>query len=62
MSMLIRQLLVVGLLGGAATSGAIALAGSSFGMDRDLRNQVTLRQANPMGGRLILGGGLRGGK
>lgn len=62
MTMLLRQLIIVGVFGGLFTGGAVWLAGSSFGMDRDLRNQVSLRQATPMAGRMILGGGLRGGK
>ncbi|MEN0061665.1 MAG: hypothetical protein AAGA48_05910 [Myxococcota bacterium] len=62
MSRLIRQLLIVSVLGGGATFGAAALARSSFMMDRELHEQVSVRQANPMAGRLILGGGLRGGK
>jgi len=59
---LLRQLLMVGLVGGAASAGAVYLAQSSFGMDRDLHNQVSVRRASPMAGRMILGGGLRGGK
>ncbi len=62
MIILLRQFLVVGLVGGLATGGAAYFASSSFGMDNDLRNQVSLRQATPMAGRMIIGGGLRGGK
>jgi len=62
MNALIRQLLAMFALGGLATGGASWLAGSSFGMDRELHDQVTVRQANPGAGRMILGGGLRGGK
>lgn len=62
MNILLRQLLVIGLIGGASTFGAGALARSSWFVDRDLHNQVSVRQATPMAGRLLLGGGLRGGK
>ncbi|MEM6927796.1 MAG: hypothetical protein AAF602_12765 [Myxococcota bacterium] len=62
MTVLLRQLTIIGIVGALATAGAFGMARSSFGMDRELHNQVSVRQANPMAGRLILGGGLRGGK
>ena len=48
--------------GNVATAGAYWLGSNGYGADSSLRQQVSLRNGSAGSGRVIVGGGIRGGK